>query len=107
MRVELAGVPMPEFGDVVVRLSQTQYSRLVAHIRYSFQRNSEGRLLPVSTQYDSGSSSYYEAVGSYSLLHRCNDWTRTTLTDAGLRMPLWSPFHPAIFYQLRQISAQQ
>ena len=107
MRVEAAGLPMTEYGDVVVQLSETQYRRLVAHIRYSFQRNSEGRVLPMPIPYNPGGSTYFEAVGSYSLLHTCNDWTRNALTDAGVRMPAWSPFYPAIFHQLRQISPQQ
>lgn len=107
MRVQFAGPPMTEHGDVVVQLSETQYRRLVAHIRYSFQRNSEGRLLPVAVPLNPRGSFYFEAVGSYSLLHTCNDWTRNALTDAGVRMPAWSPFYPAIFHQLRQISPQQ
>ena len=107
MRVEFAGPPMTEYGDVVVRLSETQYRRLVTHIRYSFQRSSEGRPIPVPTSYNPGGSSYFEAIGSYSLLHTCNDWTRETLADAGVRMPMWSPFYPAIFSQLRQINVQQ
>ena len=107
MRVELAGPPLTHLGDVVVQLSKTQYRRLVASIRSSFQRGGDGRILPMPTPPNTGRSSYFEATGSYSLLHTCNDWTRETLTAAGVRMPIWSPFYPAIFHQLRQIRVQQ
>jgi uncharacterized protein (TIGR02117 family) len=103
MRVEFSDPSASEYGDVVVLLSDAQYRRLVEHIRASFRRHSDDRLLAVPTpQYASGSF-YFEAVGRYSLLHTCNDWARRALTAAGVRMPVWSPFYPAIFHQLRQI----
>lgn len=107
MRVEFAGPPATRTGDVVVRLSAAQYRRLVEHIRASFQRGPDGRAIPVAVPLDPAGSYYFEAFGSYSLLHTCNDWTRATLTAAGVRMPVWSPFYPAIFHQLRQIPTQQ
>lgn len=107
MRVEFAGPPETKYGDVVVRLSEAQYRRLVERIRTSFRRGPDGRSFPVDIPYNRGRSHYFEAIGSYSLLHTCNDWTRATLTAAGVRMPVWSPFYSAIFHQLRQIPAQQ
>jgi uncharacterized protein (TIGR02117 family) len=104
MRVEFAGLPMADFGDVILRLPAPQYGLLVETIRASFQHDVSGRPITVPTpDYALGQSSYYEAFGSYSILSTCNDWTRRTLTAAGIRMPLWSPFYPAIFYQLRRI----
>ena len=109
MRVEFAGLPMTDFGDVILRLPLPQYRQLVDTIRASFQRDANGRPIAMPTpQYALGQSFYYEAFGSYSIFSTCNDWTRKTLTAAGIRMPVWSPFYPAIFYQLRHIpSAQQ
>lgn len=104
MRVEFAGLPMTDFGDVILRLPAPHYRRLVETIRASFQRDPDGRTIPTPTPaYAVGHSLYYEAHGSYSLFSTCNDWTRKTLTRAGIRAPLWSPFYTAIFHQLRQI----
>jgi uncharacterized protein (TIGR02117 family) len=104
MRVEFADLPMTDFGDVILRLPAPQYQRLVRAIRASFRRDASGRPIATPTpEYAQGQSSYYEAFGSYSILSTCNDWTRKTLTAAGIRTPVWSPFYPAIFYQLSRI----
>lgn len=107
MRVEFAEPSAIGSSDAVLLLSETQYLHLVARIRDSFQRDSTNQPRLVATPLNPRGSYYFEAIGSYSLLHTCNDWTRRTLTAAGVRMPVWSPFYPAIFYQLRQIPAQQ
>jgi uncharacterized protein (TIGR02117 family) len=103
MRVEFTDTPRLNDGDTALRVSDDQYRRLVQSIRASFLRDGNGRIQPMPTPPHAVGSLYFEATGSYSLLRTCNDWTRATLTDAGVRMPAWSPFYEAIFYQLRQI----
>jgi uncharacterized protein (TIGR02117 family) len=104
MRVEFTDTPIFSDGDAVLRLSEAQYRRLVESIRASFQRDGNGRVLPTPTPSYATGSRYFEATGSYSLLRTCNDWTRARLTEAGVRMPAWAPFYPAIFYQLRNVA---
>jgi uncharacterized protein (TIGR02117 family) len=104
MRVEFTDTPLLSDGDASLRLSDDQYSRLVQGIRTSFQRSEDGRPQPVPTPPYAARAFYFEAQGSYSLVYTCNDWTRTRLTEAGVRMPVWAPFYPAIIYQLRQVA---
>lgn len=104
MRVEFTDTPILNDGDAALLLSEAQYRRLVQSIRASFQRDGNGRALPMPTPSYAAGSRYFEATGSYSLLRTCNDWTRARLTEAGVRMPVWAPFYPAIFYQLRKVA---
>lgn len=104
MRVEFTDTPILSEGDATIRLSEAQYRRLIRSIRGSFQRDVNDRPLPMSTPVYAAGSSYFEATGSYSLVRTCNDWTRATLTEADVRMPVWAPFYPAIFYQLRGVA---
>jgi uncharacterized protein (TIGR02117 family) len=105
MRVEFTNSPILSDGDTSLRLSQTQYRRLVESIRATFQRDGTGRPMPLSAPSSATGPRYFAAMGSYSILRTCNDWTRMRLTEAGVRMPAWAPFDPAIFYQLRKISS--
>jgi uncharacterized protein (TIGR02117 family) len=106
MRVEFTDTPILSDGDATLRLSEAQYRRLVDSVRASFQRDENGRALPMPTPSYAAASRYFEATGSYSLLRTCNDWTRARLTEAGVRMPAWAPFYPAIFYQLRKVAVR-
>jgi uncharacterized protein (TIGR02117 family) len=106
MRVEFTDTPILTDGDATLRLSEAQYRRLVESIRASFQRDGNGHMLPAPTPSHAAGSRYFEATGSYSLLRTCNDWTRARLTEAGVRMPAWAPFYPAIFYQLRKVAVR-
>jgi uncharacterized protein (TIGR02117 family) len=103
LRVEFTDTPMLNDGDAALRLSEEQYRRLVQSIRASFRRDGNGRPEPMPTPAYAVGPLYFEATGSYSLRRTCNDWTRARLTEAGVRMPAWAPFYPAIFYQLRKI----
>jgi uncharacterized protein (TIGR02117 family) len=106
MRVEFTDVPMLNEGDAALRLSEEEYRRLVQSIRASFQRGGDGHPQPMPTPAYAKGPLYFEATGSYSLRRTCNDWTRARLTEAGVRMPAWAPFYPAIFYQLRRFRAR-
>ena len=103
MRVEYAGSPQAEAGDVVLHLSQGDYSRLVARILTSFKLGNDGSPLHIPFSEGVGQPVFYEAVGRYSLISTCNDWTRSVLTDTGIRTAVWSPFPAAIFHHLERI----
>jgi uncharacterized protein (TIGR02117 family) len=103
MRVEFTDTPILNDADATLRIPEVQYRQLVQSIRASFQRDASGRPVPMPTPAYAKGPLYFEALGSYSLLRTCNDWTRARLREAGVRMPVWAPFYPAIFYQLGQV----
>lgn len=81
-----------------IHISKRQYKRLVSYINNTFQKNKEGHLLPISTNANYGNSdAFYEANGSYSLLHTCNTWANNGLKKCGQKACLWTPFDKGIF----------
>jgi uncharacterized protein (TIGR02117 family) len=83
-----------------VRISPSQYERLVAAISASFARGPDGGVLRVDAPGYSGADAFYEAVPSYTFWYTCNEWTRRTLASAGIRTATWAPFDTAILAQL-------
>ena len=91
-----------QVNGLAVVVSEAQYQLLVAYIRQSFAKASDGGILliPASGYWDS--DAFYEAVGTYSAVATCNDWVRRALDHGGIRTAQWSPFDLALFYQLRR-----
>jgi len=81
-----------------IRLSESQYRRLVQYVRSSFAPDAGGHavLIPTRAQYGPHDA-FYEAHGAYSILRTCNTWANTGLKSAGLRAALWTPFQQGIF----------
>lgn len=87
---------------VKIVISTAQYQRLLAYIERSFQTDASGNPIVIPTEARYGNSdAFYEAKGSYSLLHTCNTWTNNGLKAAGLKACFWTPFDKGIFYQYR------
>ncbi len=85
---------------VAIRLHPDQYRKLVAFISGSFQKDSTGFVIPISTNAVYGKhDAFYEALGSYSMLKTCNTWTNEALKSAGLKACLWTPWDKGILYQ--------
>jgi uncharacterized protein (TIGR02117 family) len=85
---------------VAMRLHPDQYRKLVAFISGSFQNDSTGFVIPISTNAVYGKhDAFYEALGSYSMLKTCNTWTNEALKSAGLKACLWTPWDKGILYQ--------
>ena len=82
--------PYPDAQQRAVRISVTQYRRLIAGIMASVARGGDGR--PVAIDGYGERDLFYEARGSYSLFHTCNSWTAATLAQAGIKAPYWTPF---------------
>lgn len=90
--------PQPNERIRRILLSDTEYGRLLDHIKNSFTFDPSGKTQPIPGAGYSDRDAFFEAQGSYSLLHTCNDWTNTGLKHAGVKTALWSPFDQAILY---------
>ena len=82
--------PSPGSDQRPVRISVAEYRRLIAGVLASVAPGPDKR--PVAIEGYGDRDLFYEARGSYSLFHTCNSWTATTLAQAGIKAPLWTPF---------------
>ncbi len=83
-----------------IRMSRTQYRRLVTYIRNSFAYDAQGRTQAIVTHANYGSTdAFYEGVGSYSLFHTCNGWANDALKASGQKACLWTPLDTGILRQ--------
>jgi uncharacterized protein (TIGR02117 family) len=81
-----------------IEISQTQYTRLIQFISASFQKDKEGHFMHITTNANYGKTdAFYEANGSYSLLHTCNTWANNGLKACGQKCCFWTPFDTGIF----------
>jgi len=90
-----------------VRVSETEYQRLVSFIRASFERDAGGKVRRIDAPGYIQADAFYEAVESYTFWHTCNEWTRRALAHAGVRTAVWAPLDAAIFYHLPEPKAGQ
>ncbi len=104
MHVDYDAAPPDDPDTIALKLSPEAYARLVAYIRGSLQTDTHGQPEWIEGHSYGRSDAFYEARGRYSLLHTCNQWVRDALAAAGTRVPLWSPFDKALFWQLREAS---
>jgi uncharacterized protein (TIGR02117 family) len=76
-----------------VMVSKQQYQRIIDYILQSLQKKADGKpiLIPTNAVYGNDDA-FYEAYGSYSMLHTCNTWVNNALKKSGLRHCLWTPF---------------
>jgi uncharacterized protein (TIGR02117 family) len=82
-----------------VKISGSNYLKIVKFIKSSFQLDAGGNKIKISYGYHN-SDSFYEANGSYSILRSCNDWTAEALRKADVNTPLWSTLSSAIMFHL-------
>ncbi len=80
--------PAPSDTARIVRLSPTEYARLVTAI--------EQQVVPATRRkrfagYDDWDV-FYDAPGRYHLGNTCNQWTADTLAASGVEVGLWTPF---------------
>lgn len=79
-------------------ISKKQYVRLITYIDGSLQRDAEGQVINIKTNANYGDfDAFYEANGSYSMLHTCNSWANKGLKMSGQRACLWTAFDTGIF----------
>jgi uncharacterized protein (TIGR02117 family) len=83
-----------------LRITRQQYASLAAHMAKSFQRDAQGRTMPVLGRGYGDSDMFYEAVGGYNAFYTCNSWTGEALRAAGIRTGLWTPLAQSIMWRL-------
>ncbi|ANE50514.1 TIGR02117 family protein [Flavisolibacter tropicus] len=88
---------------VKIPISKDQYTRLVAYIQNSFDKDANGHYINIPTKAVYGANdAFYEAKGSYSLFQTCNTWANKGLKSCGQKAALWTPFDTGIFYHYNQ-----
>ncbi len=92
--------PRPNDHQRPITLSREEYRRLAAFIRSSFQRDAQGRTIPLIGRGYGSSDMFYEALGPYSAVYTCNQWTGRALRRAGVRMGVWTPLSQSIMWRL-------
>ncbi|KIC02995.1 TIGR02117 family protein [Flavobacterium sp. AJR] len=79
-------------------ISKEQYVRLADYIKNSFKKDEKGQFIHIKTDQNYGKrDAFYEATGSYSLLHTCNTWANNALKVSGQKCCFWTPIDSAIF----------
>ena len=79
-------------------VSKSAYGRLVNYISNSFQKDAGGHVIKIATNANyNKADAFYEANGSYSMLHTCNTWANNGLKCSGQKACLWTPFDTGIF----------
>lgn len=79
-------------------ISKKQYSRLIAYINKSFQKDIDGNFIPIKTDANYGKTdAFYEATGSYSLVYTCNTWANNGLKASGQKCCFWTATDSGIF----------
>jgi len=82
-----------------VRLSQSQYERLVQFVCDNFYRDSGGNVIPVGTSYSSNDA-FFESHGTYHVLNTCNSWVGRSLNVAGVRVGWMTSLPKTVFWYL-------
>jgi uncharacterized protein (TIGR02117 family) len=92
--------PRPDDYTRPLLLTRTEYARLAAHLRRSFQLDAEGRTIPLIGRGYGQSDMFYEAVGPYNAVYTCNSWTGEALRGAGVKTGVWTPLSQSIMWRL-------
>ena len=90
----------PGFTVKAIRLSSAQYLALMQFLQRSFQQNQQAQPQLLKRGYRPNSS-FYQAIGNYSLIRTCNTWTADGLRAAQVNTPLWPGLAPAVTLHLR------
>ena len=84
--------PVPDESCRKLTLDQPRYRDLVDFLSASFARDGKGRVRVIDHPGYTKSDRFFEAVGSYDLVHTCNAWTGDGLRRVGVKAGLWTPF---------------
>lgn len=85
---------------IKIYISKKQYYNLIKYILRSLKKDKNGHFINIKTNANYGDNdAFYEAYGSYSLMHTCNTWTNNSLVSCGQKACMWTPFDKGIFYQ--------
>lgn len=85
-----------------IMISAAQYQRLINYITGSFQKDTNGHFIHIATNaVYNRNDAFYEATGSYSMLHTCNTWANNGLKESGQKCCLWTAFDTGIFLKYK------
>ena len=85
---------------VETAITEAAYQVLVDHMLATLSPGSAGEPQVIPHDRYSGFDRFYQATGRYSFAYTCNEWVRQGLFEAGLPVPLWSPFPAALLRHL-------
>ena len=88
--------PAPGEDQRAIVLTREQYRRLARFIESSFERDAQGRTMPLIGRGYGTSDVFYHGRGGYNLFYTCNEWSGAALREAGVRVGLWTPFSQSI-----------
>jgi len=100
MHVEHEWTPLVLDHQKPLVLTHEQYRKLVRYIAGSFQRDDDGRTMPLLGRGYGPADVFYEARGPYNAFFTCNEWTGEALRVAGVRTGIWTPFSQSIMLRL-------
>ncbi|MFC5353911.1 TIGR02117 family protein [Azospirillum himalayense] len=89
----------PDCGALT--LGAAQYGALAAFVSGSFRRDGEGRVLPLPGSGYGATDLFYEAIGHYSPVETCNEWSGKALRAAGVTVGAWTPFESGVMRWVR------
>lgn len=86
-----------------ILISKSQYQRLIAYIKNSFQTDENSDLIWINTNAIYGSTdAFYEAYGSYSIFYTCNTWTNNALKACGQKACYCTAFDTPILLKYKK-----
>ncbi len=89
----------PDCGALTLR--EGQYRGLVDYVRGSFHRDGGGAVRPLPGSGYGPTDLFYEAVGRYSPIDTCNEWTGQGLRAAGVTVGAWTPLEGGVMRWVR------
>jgi uncharacterized protein (TIGR02117 family) len=95
MHVALSPAPTPNANTRRIVASRGQYLKLAEFVRAAFA-GPEPRLHPGRGY--GPHDAFYAAIGRYSAIETCNEWTSRALRHAGIRTGRWTPFAQSILW---------
>ncbi|BAZ01407.1 hypothetical protein NIES37_54070 [Tolypothrix tenuis PCC 7101] len=83
-----------------IKLDKNNYLNLIQFIQSTFQLDAQGKVVRIGDGH-TNNAGFYDAVGSYSIIRNCNNWTGEALRKADVNTPLWDGLSSAIIWHLR------
>lgn len=84
-----------------LRISPDAYRRMAEAVARSFERDLQGRPVPLVGEGYADNDVFYEARGTYHAFRTSNQWTADMLAHAGVRVGIWTPFEQSIMWRFR------
>ncbi|MBD2167705.1 TIGR02117 family protein [Calothrix membranacea FACHB-236] len=83
-----------------INVDKNNYLSLVKFIQSTFKVDAQGKVVRIGNGHTTNAG-FYDAIGSYSILRNCNNWTGEALRQADVNTPVWDGLSAAIVWHLR------